>query len=75
MRSLLYRDWPHPGHHPNMLNEHHAALFEGQDKILIEDQFGRGEVLFARKFCDENLALIDRIDAMIERKERAGICA
>lgn len=74
-RSLLYRDWPVAGHHPAMLRDEHVARFEKRDKVFIDDQFGRGEVLLARKFSDENLALIDRMDAMIEQKDRAGICA
>jgi len=52
-----------------MLNDSHLRFFEEQDKISVEDEFGSGEVLFARKFSDDNLALIDRIDAMIERKK------
>jgi hypothetical protein len=67
-RSLLYRDWPTPGHHPAMLNDKHLRFFESQDKVLVEDEWGSGEVLFARKFSDDNLGLVDRIDEMIRRK-------
>jgi Core-2/I-Branching enzyme len=47
----------------------HIALFDAQDQVLIEDEWGSGEVLFARKFGDDDLQLVDRIDAMIRRKE------
>jgi hypothetical protein len=68
-RSLLYRYWPVPGHHPEMLTEKQIEFFETQERVWIEDQFGRGEALFARKFSDAALNLVDRIDAMIERKD------
>jgi hypothetical protein len=69
-RSLLYRDWPVPGHHPAMLGDAHIRFFEEQEKVWVDDQFGPGEVLFARKFSDDNLGLLERIDVMIERKEQ-----
>jgi hypothetical protein len=34
-----------------------------------DDQFGSGEMLFARKFSDASLHVVDRIDEMISRKE------
>jgi hypothetical protein len=71
--SLLYRDWPEPGNHPNMLNERHLRLFEQQEKVWNEDQYGIGEALFARKFSDDHLDLVDGIDAMIERKELSRV--
>lgn len=68
-KSLLYRYWPVPGHHPEMLSEKQVQFFEMQDKVWTQDQFGEGEALFARKFSDDSLNLVDRIDAMIEKKE------
>ncbi len=68
-RSLLYRYWPTPGHHPEALTEEHIDLFEKHAQLLIEDQFGSGEVLFARKFSDDRIDLIDRLDALIDRRE------
>jgi hypothetical protein len=67
-RGLLFRDWPSPGNHPEMLNEAHLNFFEAQDEILVHDQFGSGEALFARKFGDGDLRLLDRMDAMIAKK-------
>jgi len=69
-RGLLYRDWPIPGAHPAMLNEAHVTFFERQERVWIEDQFGSGEALFARKFSDDRLDLLQRIDDMIDRKEK-----
>jgi hypothetical protein len=70
-RSLLYRDWPVPGHHPALLSELHLAFFERQAKVWVEDQFGSGEALFARKFSDDRLDLVERIDEMIDQKEKS----
>ena len=70
-RSLFYRDWPLTARdHPAMLHDAHIRLFEAQEEVWVEDQFGAGEALFARKFSDDSLDLLDRIDAMIKRKEK-----
>lgn len=52
-----------------MITGRHVALFEAQEKVCIEGAYGRREALFARKFSDDNLDLLDRIDAMIKRKD------
>jgi hypothetical protein len=71
-RSLLYRYWPTPGHHPEALTEEHINFFEKHAQLVINDQFGSGEALFARKFSDARLDLIDRLDTSIhEREERS----
>jgi len=73
-RSLLYRDWPGTNaHHPETLTERHVKLFEEQEKVWGDDQFGSGEMLFARKFSDANLHVVDRIDEMIRRKDNDKI--
>jgi Core-2/I-Branching enzyme len=69
-RSLVYRDWPIPGAHPEMLTDEHITFFEQQEKVWVEDQFGSGEALFARKFSDDRLDLLQRIDDMIDRKDK-----
>jgi hypothetical protein len=68
--NLLYEDWP-PLHArgPAMITDRHVAFFETQDKICVEDAYGRHEALFARKLSDDNLDLLDRMDTMISRKE------
>lgn len=69
-RALLYRDYPPNLHHPGLLAENHVQFFESQERVWIEDEWGSGEMLFARKFSDQTLSVIDRIDEMIRRKER-----
>ena len=68
-RSLHYRDYPPNFSHPAMLSEQHVRFFESRDKVWIEDEWGAGEMLFARKFSDRNLHVLDRIDEMIRRIE------
>lgn len=69
-RNLHYEDWSSPGSHPAMINDQHLGLFEAREKVCLNDIWGSGEVLFARKFSDDSLNLLDRLDDMIERKGR-----
>jgi hypothetical protein len=69
-RSFVYADWSTRGSHPAMLNEEHMRIFAAQEKVWVEDEWGPGEMLFARKFSDERLDLLQQIDEMIERKEK-----
>jgi hypothetical protein len=72
-RELVYTDWTRsPNGHPNEICEGHLELFERQNEVTKSDVYGPGELLFARKFTDSRLDLVDRVDALIERKE--GIC-
>lgn len=70
-RYLMYDDWssvgPHPAH-PAMITDKHITLFEENDKVVLNDVFGPGELLFARKYSDDNLNLVLRIDNMIDNK-------
>jgi hypothetical protein len=68
-RGLFFLDWSAGGAHPAMINERHAAFFEAQDRILLDDSWGTGEALFTRKFSDRRLDLVDRIEEMIRRKD------
>jgi hypothetical protein len=68
-RSFLYEDWSVSGSHPAMINDQHVAFFEAQEKVWVDDIWGSGEMLFARKFSDERLDLVQRIEHMIARKD------
>lgn len=70
-RNLMYVDWT-ARNHPSMLNEKHLRIFESQQEVWMDDEWGRGEALFARKFSDDRLDLLDQIDEMIKRKEQAS---
>jgi hypothetical protein len=73
-RSLVYADWSDRGPHPAMIAEGHLVMFERSEKFDIENPFGRGELLFARKFSENSRAIIDRIDEMIHRKDPGANC-
>ncbi|MDA8157320.1 MAG: hypothetical protein M0Z52_12855 [Actinomycetota bacterium] len=83
-RHLFYEDWAQTGGgakhgilerssnkagHPAYLNEGHLDIFEKSDKVLVSDIYGSCEALFARKFSDSNLALVDRLENIIKAKE------
>jgi len=81
-RNLLFEDWS-PRNQvkslraqwhslPAMIDETHCDFFESNEKIFANDLQGPEELLFARKFSDENMVPIDRVDEMISRKE--GYC-
>ena len=67
-RNLIYEDWSTKAGHPAMINENHISFFQARKEVCVKDIFGSGELLFARKFSDENLGLLERIDKMIEFK-------
>jgi hypothetical protein len=72
-RNLVYEDWPAngPRHSPGLLSVRNLEYFESQDEVSAKDLHdGPGEMLFARKFSDDNLHLVERIAVMIGRKER-----
>ena len=56
-----------------MITTQHIQFFEAQDNVWVEDMYGSGEALFARKFSDQGLDLVDRIDEMISRKEQRDL--
>jgi hypothetical protein len=68
-RGLFYLDWTAGGAHPAAISEKHLALFEGRDRVLLDDVWGTGEALFTRKFSDRRLDLVDRVEEMIRRKD------
>ena len=81
--NFLFEDWTPPegnprlairGQLPQNLTSQHVAFFEAQEKITLDDCYGCREALFARKFSDDRLDLVDRLDAMIMRKEERYQC-
>src|SRR5581483_151163 len=68
-RNLHFEDWSNAGSHPVTIGEHHLAQFEAEDKVFMHDVYGRGEVLFARKFSALDEQVLQQLDALIARKE------
>ena len=70
-RNLLYEEWPQEGarHHPNLLSAKHVDFFESHEEVPAQDLHGPGEMLFARKFSDDDMHLIERVEEMIRKKD------
>jgi hypothetical protein len=67
--NLVYEDWSEGGSHPKLIAEEHIAQFESRDRMFDLSE-GPSELLFARKFSDDNIERVDRVDLMIARKEQ-----
>ena len=68
-RNLLFDDWGKQSSHPEMINEKHVQGFKSAENVVFSDMYGAGEMLFARKFSDENLEIIAQVDDMIRQKD------
>lgn len=70
-RALTYVEhtWAVKDETRHMIGEKHVEFFESMDAVRVNDEWGAQEMLFARKFSDERLDLVDRIDEMIRKKE------
>lgn len=73
-RHLHYEDWPTAGPHPVNIDDRHLVIFEANDRVCVTDPYGSGEVLFARKFSEDRMDLVRRMDQMIDRKDSAREC-
>lgn len=61
-RNLMYTDWSNQKAHPANINQQHLEHFKMNRRLVIEDHYGRGEVLFARKFTDDSGELVKQLD-------------
>ena len=66
--NLVFEYWPTGGPHPETIDERQIAGFREKGAIMVSDAYGTGEALFARKFTDARLDLVDGMDKMIEEK-------
>jgi hypothetical protein len=72
--NLHYEDWSVSGSHPAMITKRHVAFFGTREKVFDGGGLdGPVESLFARKFSDESLHLLDAMDEMIAQKEGQSI--
>jgi hypothetical protein len=70
VHNVTYTDWGQGGAHPGALHDGHLARFAAPLGVLADDVYGRGEVLFARKFYERDAPLLARVDAIIEQKRQ-----
>ncbi len=66
-RSLSYADWRTTGYSPLEISEKHLD-FLGRQNVMVKDEFGKVEILFARKFSDQRPEITDQLDALIGKK-------
>lgn len=71
-RNFVYDDWHAHGASPEPISDRHDDFFRSQSEVMLHDMYGCGEALFARKFSDDRLDLVERIDDMILSKEKGG---
>jgi Core-2/I-Branching enzyme len=62
--TLTYADWSRGGSSPQQIYEKHIAKFKAQSLFARDDRYRPGDVLFARKFCDDSGELVAAIDAL-----------
>lgn len=71
-RCFMYDDWstsrPNPAH-PALIGEEQLQFFASSNRVIFGDVFGIGEMLFARKFTDDDLNTVRRIEAMMKIAE------
>ena len=70
VRNLTFADWSRPSGGPAIIDMEHLNAFMKTACIIWDDTYGRGELLFARKFRDDSSHLTDFIDAnLINRSD------
>jgi hypothetical protein len=70
VRNLTFADWSRPTGGPAIIDGDHLNAFVTMGPIVADDPYGRGELLFARKFPDDSSQLTDFIDAhLINRRD------
>jgi hypothetical protein len=72
LRNITYTDWSERCSSPANMSEKHLERFESDWPITLDDDFGKGEALFARKFSDAHCDLTARIDRMATESELAA---
>jgi len=66
VNNLHFVDWSLGTTHPPELSEKHIDFFSKSIQVIQ----GEKECLFARKFCSRNGVLVDKLDEMIDEKEK-----
>src|SRR5690606_18573388 len=68
-RGVTFTDWSGGSRSPAWLDESHVARFRASREFLLDDPYGRGEALFARKCPDPSDEVVAALDAMIAEKD------
>jgi hypothetical protein len=70
-RNLTYTDWLPGAPSPARMTATHLPLFRSGQGFPEGVSYGGGEMLFARKFGDDDEALVEAMDALIAEREAA----
>ena len=66
--NLTYNDWTRPAPpYPAIIDEQHLRQVFAAPVVLADDAFGRGELLFARKFPDDSEKLVAYLQRRLEQ--------
>ncbi|CAA9892228.1 conserved hypothetical protein [Candidatus Methylobacter favarea] len=68
-RNLTYADWSGGGANPAYLTKIHLEFLTATASMTLDDLYGTGEILFARKFSDEAEEIVLWLDQLISEKE------
>lgn len=60
-RNLTFADWSGGGANPAYITESHLPFLTRPPPIILDDAYGKGEILFARKFSDAAEEIVARI--------------
>ncbi len=67
-RNLTFNDWNRPvGPYPAIIDEQHMRHVLAAPAVLVDDLYGKGELLFARKFPDDSEWLVAQLKARLEQ--------
>ena len=70
VRNLTFADWSRPSGGPAIIDMDHLRSFLKDETLVADDFYGRGELLFARKFTDDSAQLTDFIDAHLIKQSQ-----
>ncbi|MBV9788161.1 MAG: hypothetical protein JOZ51_08310, partial [Chloroflexi bacterium] len=66
--NLTYNDWTRPAPpYPAIIDEQHLRQVFAAPVVRADDAFGRGELLFARKFPDDSEKLVAHLQRRLEQ--------
>lgn len=71
-RNFTYADWSACGSSPADLGQSNLDWFRSSWPVTLDDHYGRGDALFARKFSDSRPDVTDGIDRLVMENE-AGV--
>ena len=64
-RNLVFEDWHQRGANPAMISKAHVQSIGTTKSLPLSDIYGCSEALFARKFSDADLEVVDMLEAAV----------